>query len=411
MSPAEGPAGVQPIPGELAGFFDALDRQHIAWSLLRPREGLALRDGDVDVLVEPHALDPVRELVKALGFSAMPVPGPDIHASTYDEADGRFVWLHVQGELRLAGEVVAAREVLDEADREGLRQPGDRWLLWILLLRALVDKGELPGRHRAHVERLAQAWEGGPAALESLARRRGLDPARIVAAAAAADWEALLAQRVPPAPAPATPRARRLAGRLARGVRGLRGLRSRRGLSVAVLGPDGAGKTTLIEGLAESLPLTTRVQYMGLTGGRLPRADALRLPGLVLAARIMILWLRYGRAMYHRARGEIVLFDRYTLDGAVPSGMPLSRAGRLSRRVQRRVCPMPDLVLLLDASGETMHARKGEYDATELERWRAAYAGLRGRVAALELIDAERPIEAVRRDAESLIWRRYAGRR
>jgi thymidylate kinase len=102
-----------------------------------------------------------------------------------------------------------------------------------------------------------------------------------------------------------------------------------------------------------------------------------------------------------------VLFERYTLDGAVPSGMRLSRAGRLSRRVQRWACPLPDLVLLLDASGPTMHARSGEYDPAVLESWRVAFHRLRASVPVLEVIDAEQAPEAVRREAEARIWRRY----
>jgi thymidylate kinase len=250
---------------------------------------------------------------------------------------------------------------------------------------------------------LARGWQGGPPALEALARHHGLEPGEVVAVAAAGDWDRLLrqsVQRPPVIPAPWPKRIARLPSLLRR-------LRAPLGLSVAVLGPDGAGKTTLIEGLGRSLPLPTRIQYMGLTGGRLPKADALRVPGLVLIARILILWLRYARSAYHRARGEIVLFDRYTLDGAVPSGVPLSLAGRISRRLQRRVCPLPDLALLLDASGTTMHARSGEYDAQVLETWRAAYGRLRGSVPVLEVIDAEQPVESVRRDAEIRIWRRY----
>jgi len=105
-----------------------------------------------------------------------------------------------------------------------------------------------------------------------------------------------------------------------------------------------------------------------------------------------------------------VLFDRYTLDGSVPSGVPLRPLAKLSRRVQRHACPTPDLVLLLDASGATMHSRKGEYDAATLERWRTAYARLAEVEPKLEIIDAEQPADAVRRQAEAAIWRRYRPR-
>jgi len=384
--------------------FRALDRSGVDWSLLRPRESLALAAGDVDLLVEAPAVARVRELVAAEGFSEMPVPGPDLHAARYDEDEGRFVWLHIQTALRIAGAELPAQVILAEADQDGLRQPSDSWLLWILLLRALVDKGELPERHRPQVQALAGRWRGGPPPLESLAQRHGLVPGELVRHAAAGDWPSLLGHSVyRPPPPPSRLRLRRIA----RGAAALGALRNPRGLSVAVIGPDGAGKSTLVKELSSNLPLRIHVQYMGLTGGRMGRAGALRVPGLIFVARLLILWSRYARAAYHRARGGIVVFERYTLDGAVPSGVRLGPAARLSRRLLSRACPLPDLVLLLDASGETMHDRSGEYAPGVLESWRVAYDRLRARVPQLQLIDAERPAEEVRREAEARIWRRY----
>ena len=271
-------------------------------------------------------------------------------------------------------------------------EPAGDVLLWILLLRALVDKGTLPERHREAVRRLAAAWGGGP--LRSCSRSR----------AATGSRRTPPSPRPPPAtgracsPSPSTARRRprRLPARLAAIAADLRRGRAAWGITVAVLGPDGAGKTTLAEGLAASLPLPTRIQYMGLTGGNLPRADRLRVPGLVFAARVAILWSRWLRGAFFRARGRIVLFDRYVLDGAVPSGMRLTPAGKLSRRAQRWAVPAPDLAVVLDASGATMHARKGEYDPAVLERWRAAYARLRARGGGLVVLDAEQPAERVR---------------
>jgi len=391
---------VPPIAAVLRAFLRALDENEIRWTLLRPVASLASAEGDVDVLVEPASLAAAQAQAERLGYVLVPFRGPDIHAATYDEEAGRFVWVHLQAALRLAGRTIPAGDVLAEAVREGeAERPGDGWLLWILLLRALVDTGRLPERHRDAVSELARRSPAAPEQLLARARAHGIDPVRAVELATAADWDGLRELSVH-RPGPRQSRTRRVARRL-------RDLRSRRGISIAVIGPDGAGKSTLVGALARDLPLPVLVRYMGLTGGLMPRAEALRVPGLVFAARTGILWSRWLRALAHSARGGIVVFERHTLDAYVPSGAALGPAGRLSRRLQGRVVPRPDLVLLLDAPGRTLHERSGEYDAEVLERWRAAYAALERRVPNVVTLDAERPPDAVRREAEKHVWRRY----
>jgi thymidylate kinase len=390
----------------LSRLLRALEGSGVRWCLLRPAVMLAQAAGDVDLLVEPSSLDRVREVLVGEAFVPIPIGARDLHAADYDRDCDRFIWLHVQTELRVGAESLPARTALDTVQRDPLPQPADESLFWILLLHDIVDKGQIPERHRPELARLAGAAGGGGAApLRAIAQRHGLHPEALVRLVREGDWvqlNTLASNRAAPAPL-TRQRLAAAAGRLA-------GLWTRRGLSVAIMGPDGAGKTTLVNGLRASLPFPTRVLYMGLTGGRLPKADALRVPGLVLAARLTLLWVRYGVGVYHRARGRIVLCDRHTLDGKVPSGAQLGPLARLSRRVQTLAVPRPELVLLLDASGAAMHARSGEYDPAQLEEWRHAYQRLRGSVPLLEVLDAEQPADAVRRDAQARIWQCYVER-
>jgi thymidylate kinase len=179
---------------------------------------------------------------------------------------------------------------------------------------------------------------------------------------------------------------------------------------VALLGPDGAGKSTLANGIEQSFVFPVRQVYMGLTGGMLRHVDRLRIPGVVRVGRLLVIWARYFRAQYHMARGRLVVFDRYIYDAEVPTPHPLGPADRLGRWIDGRACPAPDLILVLDAPGAVMHQRKGEYDPVMLEEWRQRFRSLQRRLPRVELIDTTRDIGAVRAEVVGRLWHCYAVR-
>jgi thymidylate kinase len=181
-------------------------------------------------------------------------------------------------------------------------------------------------------------------------------------------------------------------------------------MGVALLGPDGAGKSTLATGIQDTFPFPVCQVYMGLTGGMLRYIDRLRLPGVVRLGRLLVIWSRYARAQYHIARGRLVVFDRYIYDAEVPTPHSLTRAGRLGRWIDGRACPSPDLVVVLDAPGVVMHRRKGEYDPQTLEHWRRSFLALQRRVPGLVVVDATRGIEEVRAEVTERVWQHYSGR-
>ena len=181
-------------------------------------------------------------------------------------------------------------------------------------------------------------------------------------------------------------------------------------MSVAIIGPDGAGKSSLVEALSSRLPAPTASMYMGLTGGRMPLADRLRIPGVVLAARIALIWVRRLVAWNHQLHRKIVVFDRFPIDGGVPPGYRATLLGRWSRSIQRWSCPPPNLAILLDAPGEVLHERSGEYDEHTLEAWRVRYLELADSRPWIHVIDGRRPSGEIVDEASALVWELYRAR-
>jgi thymidylate kinase len=182
-----------------------------------------------------------------------------------------------------------------------------------------------------------------------------------------------------------------------------------RGLTVALLGPDGVGKSTLLAGLATAYPLAIRQIYMGMWQGAgqpgYTRLDAVR----AILVRPFRVWWRVACGAVHVVRGRVVVFDRYTYDALLPvtGSWPLLK--RPYFWVLAHLAPRPDLVLVLDLPGEVAFARKGESTPARLEAVRQGFLALVPRLGA-EVVDAAAPPEQVRADVVARIWRRHRAR-
>ena len=216
------------------------------------------------------------------------------------------------------------------------------------------------------------------------------------------------------------------------------GLR-RRGPVVAVLGPDGAGKGSVIAALRREIPVGLTPLYFGHGGesqqeyasrpargpgraasagrraARAARAALALLPPDLRAAqhharRAVVSALRVWVAYPYAWRGDIVLCDRHPLEGLAVNREDRTLGGRLERRLLRTLAPWPDAVVLLDAPGEVLFARKGEHGPSVLERWRAAYqevfAGPRTTVVA-----TTDGLEAAVAASSAAVWRALCERR
>jgi len=159
------------------------------------------------------------------------------------------------------------------------------------------------------------------------------------------------------------------------------GLR-RRGPTIAVLGPDGAGKGTVIARLCERIPIGVTVIYLGsgasggMTTPPAPRVDPhpLREIAFVLRKAVRV-WPKLARGSLAARRGHVVLFDRHPIETlAIKPERSSPAAARLERFVAAHLTPWPDAIIVLDAHAELLYRRKREHPLEVLEAWRRAYA-------------------------------------
>lgn len=209
--------------------------------------------------------------------------------------------------------------------------------------------------------------------------------------------------------------------------------------TVALVGADGAGKSTIGRRLESVLPFRTKYLYMG---------DNLETANHALFTTRLIRWLRqpktseirrgppdparhdalpsgWGARMYAVARsvfrlcnrvceegfrqiiawsylwrGYLVVYDRHFFaDYYAYDIAPGDGRRSLSRRIHgwflRWLYPRPNLVVCLDAPPEVLLARKGEGTPELLERRRREYLALEDHVEAFEVVDASRPADEV----------------
>ena len=183
----------------------------------------------------------------------------------------------------------------------------------------------------------------------------------------------------------------------------------REGLTVALLGPDGVGKSTLLAGLAATYPLPVRQIYMGMwQGANRPGHTRLHAVGAILVRPFRV-WWRVAQGAVHAARGGVVIFDRYTYDALLPITGSWRSVKRPYFWVLAHLAPRPDLVLVLDLPGEVAFARKGEFTPEGLEAVRQGFLALVPRLGA-EVVDAAASPEHVRDDVVARIWRHHRAR-
>jgi thymidylate kinase len=218
-------------------------------------------------------------------------------------------------------------------------------------------------------------------------------------------------------------RLRRLAGRMSRVWR------PDGGLSVVFLGPDGAGKSTVVQAMGQSLasafPRTACYSFPPAlldhflhrpqaTDSR-PHESPLRSwPASVV--RAVLYWFAYYTLGYYvtvhlaLVRNTLVLHDRHFVDALVDPRRYRYGGPLWLLRLIWWLVPKPDLVILLDAPPGVLQARKQEVPFEETARQREAYLTLMGTMRNGNVVDAARPVDMVVGDVNDIVLQYLATR-
>ena len=219
--------------------------------------------------------------------------------------------------------------------------------------------------------------------------------------------------------------------------------------TVALIGGDGAGKTSIAKKLEQDCPLPTKYLYMGIN----PQAGEFSLPtsrlnyvlkkrrykkdvennenaeiennsaqyleysktargpvwtAMRLLNRLIEAWYRQSVSMYYQLRGYIVVYDRHPLFDTAPLRKKSkkkinARINDLNHWVIRHILSKPTLTIYLDAPAELLHARKGESTPDYLDQQRNTYLEQGEKFDHFICIDATQPLDQVFDEVQRII--------
>ncbi len=220
--------------------------------------------------------------------------------------------------------------------------------------------------------------------------------------------------------------------------------------TVSLIGPDGVGKTTIAKLLEKSYPRPLKYLYMGgnaeASNYMLPttrwwenRKRKQNTPAIATSNtqvsqpaqksgkpkwltlttrfirkslgftnRILEEWYRQFIAFSFLRRGYIVVFDRHFIydyyhDNVLPDENQQSIKRKLHGLLLKHTLVEPDLVICLDAPGEVVFNRKGEFTPEFLEIRRNQYLSLETNIRNFAVVNANRDLKLVVQDVTDCI--------
>lgn len=424
------------LAAELFRFFDS---NRIRYAVVGDAREYAKRiRGDLDIVLEPSALEGLgprlaeffarrgARLVQSLQHEQ--TAWYFVFSWENDAGSLQFIPIDICGDYYRGGRLLlTAEEILSDrvqavgeaGDDLGFYVPAPS-MAFIYYLLKRVDKVDLAPEQGAY---LSEQWRKDSWGAESHVRRfwREADAALLVRAAESGDWSWVQLQRLLP-----ELRARlqsKVGWRLGWGLgelkRIVRRLRQPTGLWIAFLGPDGSGKSTVLEQVRMDLApafRSTRVVHLrpslGRSGSRgvpvtEPHAEPPR--GTFSSFVKMAYWFLDFTAGYLLqtrpavSRSTLVLYDRYYPDLlADPVRYRYGGSMNLARCLSGLIAH-PHLYIILDVPTAEIYRRKNELPMEEIDRQREIYRRLAGELRNAYLVDGSASPDRVARKIEALV--------
>ena len=399
--------------------------------------------GDLDFIVAPDSLRTLRKsLFSFFRNHHFPIVQMLQHEQTawylacvHRDATGTLHFFHPDicgnyfrsGSLLLAADPILKNRIQVATQSDHFRNmwiPSPRHAFIYYLLKK-IDKGRLEGRHERY---LYLEWQKDPTGCaDQLTRFWGQSDTKLIRDAVSRnDWAKLQGQL----PRLSSEIRRRvpfsLGHTMFEWIRIGRRILRPTGIHVAFLGPDGVGKSTVIEKIARHLaPAFRRKNVYHLRPFFGHRQASVRcnphpqraVPrGLFSSLTKLALWWLdftvgyFMTAFLDKIQSTLVLSDRYYHDILVdPKRYRYGGPLWLARWVGKLV-PQPDLTIILDAEPVVVQSRKQEVPLEETCRQRVAYRKLLAELRHTSIIDASKPLSEVVQKVEAVILD-YMGKR
>jgi len=196
--------------------------------------------------------------------------------------------------------------------------------------------------------------------------------------------------------------------------------------SMAFLGPDGSGKSSVISAISLRLgpPVSSGVHVCHWRPGRFRRPSEDSGPvtdphgkaprGYVLSTLklgfLLVDWVvgYYGNFIHLRAKGHILVFDRHYIDICVDPRRYRYGGARWIAALVGYCVHRPDVLIVLDAPLEVLRERKQEVTEEEIVRQRLAYQELASQTSNSYVVDATQPLQEIAQAVEHIVFEHIA---